>query len=555
MAAEAMNSSSSDMSAGIEEKKTPSGAVESAIGPDEGALQEVSGSGDFHRSFSARQVHIISLGSNIGSGLFIGTGKALANGGPGNMILAYLIVGTGVWANLQTLTEMTIAFPTSGNYIDYAGRWVDPALAFGAGFAEWLGWTAVFAAEAMFFIVLVNLWAEGSVPEGALLTVFLVPCLLLFLLPNKWFAWVEYFGSLVKIFLFVLIVVLSFALIGGAGPDGYVHHGEFWTELPAFKNGFSGFANAGLLAIWAVGDQVFIGVMGGEAQFPRMSMAHAANLVPFRTNFIYMLLIVFITILVPSDDDRLLSGSGVAASPFVIAVKDAGIKGIPDLLNACMIIGIVAIAVESIYLPSRILREMALQKLVPAFIASVDARGRPRWALLITSAIATTLTYMSLSTDGTTVLNWLISITSASFFLNWMIIAFTSLRFHAAIRAQNDPIFSETYSWRSKFWPLAPIWVLLVSTVLLACCLAAGIDPLGDAGFTANNFFLYIIGILIIVVFTLAYKIIYRTTWQDPATADLVTGRRTISAEEIALLDAYFSMPLWRRIGTYVKLW
>jgi hypothetical protein len=55
------------------------------------------------------------------------------------MFIAYLIVCSGVWANLQTLGEMTIAFPVSGNYIDYAGRWVDPALAFGAGFAEWLG--------------------------------------------------------------------------------------------------------------------------------------------------------------------------------------------------------------------------------------------------------------------------------------------------------------------------------------------------------------------------------------------------------------------------------
>lgn len=44
--------------------------------------------GQFHRSFSPRQVHIISLGSNIGSGVFIGTGKALANGGPGNMVIA-----------------------------------------------------------------------------------------------------------------------------------------------------------------------------------------------------------------------------------------------------------------------------------------------------------------------------------------------------------------------------------------------------------------------------------------------------------------------------------
>lgn len=55
------------------------------------------------------------------------------------MVIAYAMVCACVWAVLQSLSEMTIAFPVSGNYIDYADRWVDPALAFGAGFAEWLG--------------------------------------------------------------------------------------------------------------------------------------------------------------------------------------------------------------------------------------------------------------------------------------------------------------------------------------------------------------------------------------------------------------------------------
>lgn len=55
------------------------------------------------------------------------------------MVIAYLMVCSCVWAVLQSLSEMTTAFPVSGNYIDYADRWVDPALAFGAGFAEWLG--------------------------------------------------------------------------------------------------------------------------------------------------------------------------------------------------------------------------------------------------------------------------------------------------------------------------------------------------------------------------------------------------------------------------------
>ncbi|KAK3195926.1 hypothetical protein K4F52_000793 [Lecanicillium sp. MT-2017a] len=74
--------------------------------------------------------------------------------------------------------------------------------------------------------------------------------------------------------------------------------------------------------------------MGGEAENPRFSMARAANIVPFRVNIVYMLSVILIGLLVLSDDDRLLGGSGVTASPFVIAVNDAGIPVVPDLLNA-----------------------------------------------------------------------------------------------------------------------------------------------------------------------------------------------------------------------------
>ncbi|KAL2849455.1 amino acid permease/ SLC12A domain-containing protein [Aspergillus pseudoustus] len=505
--------------------------------------------GSLHRSFTPRQVHVISLGCNIGSGLFIGTGKALANGGPGNIILAYFAVCIGVWAHLQTLAEMTIAFPTSGNYIDYADRWVDPALAFGAGLAEWLGWTAVFASEGTFFVVLVDYWADGSVPEVALckfsIAVTLEAPLTLY----------SYFGSLVKVFLFIFNTIISLALIGGAGPRGSVKDGSTWTDLPVFKNGFGGFASAALLAIWAIGDQIYIGVLGGEAKSPRYSMAHAANVVPWRVSVFYMVSVVLVSILVPSSDSRLLGGSGSAASPFVISIDDAGIKGAPDLINACMIIGILAIALECIYLPSRILRTMALQKLIPPFIAKVDDKGRPRWALLITSVVGIILTYMSLSGKGLEVLNWLISITSASFFINWAIVAFTSFRFRAAVKAQNAPIFSGTYSWKSPLWPLAPAGALTISTLLLICLLYSSIEPLGDTGFTTYNFFMNILGILVIAVPTALYKIFLRTEGRDPAVADLVTGRRQLTPEEIILMDDHYSRPLWRRVGMYVKLW
>ncbi|KAF5013786.1 hypothetical protein FDECE_204 [Fusarium decemcellulare] len=510
--------------------------------------------GDLHRSFTPRQIHIISLGSSVGSGLFIATGKALANGGPGTMFLAYLMVCSGVCANLQTLGEMTIAFPVSGNFIDFAGRWVDPALAFGAGFAEWLGWVSVFAAEAEFFVVLLGYWGQDAVPHAALISIFLVGCLVVFLMPNRVFAWLQCFGSLVKIVLFIFVVFLSIALIAGAGPNGVYHDGAYWRDGKAFQNGFAGFATCAVMAIWAIGDQVFIGVMGGEASSPRYSMAHAANLVPLRTSLMYLGCVIFIGILVPSDDPNLLNASGVGASPFVISAKDAGLVGIPDLINVCMIIGIVAIAMESIYLPSRILRTMAIQGLLPAKIGKCDDRGRPRWALAISSFVGVVLSYLNLSNGGTTALNWLIAITSASFFTNWAIIAVTSIRFHQALRAQADKLFDQTYGWRMLAWPAPPIYLLVVSIMLLVCLFYVAVKPLGGGGFTAYNFFQNLIGLLLIVSTTLGYKLIMRTKWVDPATADLVTGRSHLTVEQIQFLDEYYSRPLWRRLLTYVSL-
>lgn len=126
-------------------------------------------------------------------------------------------------------------------------------------------------------------------------------------------------------------------------------------------------------------------------------MAHATKLVPARVNFIYITSVVLLTVLVPSNDKRLLGASSVAASPFIIAVEDAGIPGIGSILNAGMICGVLAIAAESVYLSSRILRTMAHQKLIPERLAAVDAQGRPRLALAITCAVAVLLAYLQLS--------------------------------------------------------------------------------------------------------------------------------------------------------------
>lgn len=78
---------------------------------------------------------------------------------------------------------------------------------------------------------------------------------------------------------------------------------------------------------------------------------------------------------------------------------------------------------------------------------------------------------------GVVALNWFVSITSASFFINWMIVAFTSWRFHKVIAAQDDQLFSGLYAWKSTMWPLAPVWLMTVCTLLLICCVYVGAKP------------------------------------------------------------------------------
>jgi len=73
------------------------------------------------RALSARQVQMIAIGGTIGTGLFLGTGKSLATGGPASILIAYLIVGGIVFVTMLSLGEMAAFVPVAGSFCTYAG--------------------------------------------------------------------------------------------------------------------------------------------------------------------------------------------------------------------------------------------------------------------------------------------------------------------------------------------------------------------------------------------------------------------------------------------------
>jgi hypothetical protein len=72
----------------------------------------VGGVGNTHRRLTARHVTFIGFGGGIGTGLFIGTGSALAKAGPAGLLLAYIIVGAILWCVMESLGELTTLVST-----------------------------------------------------------------------------------------------------------------------------------------------------------------------------------------------------------------------------------------------------------------------------------------------------------------------------------------------------------------------------------------------------------------------------------------------------------
>lgn len=73
------------------------------------------------RNLSPRQVQMMAIGGTIGTGLYLGTGEALATGGPASMIIAFIICGGIVFVTMLCLGEMVAFIPVTGSFCTFAG--------------------------------------------------------------------------------------------------------------------------------------------------------------------------------------------------------------------------------------------------------------------------------------------------------------------------------------------------------------------------------------------------------------------------------------------------
>lgn len=85
------------------------------------------------RHLKGRHLQMIAIGGSIGSGLFVGSGGALATGGPASMVIAFVLIGVMLYCTVHALAEMAVLFPVAGSFSTYSTRFLDPAWGFAMG--------------------------------------------------------------------------------------------------------------------------------------------------------------------------------------------------------------------------------------------------------------------------------------------------------------------------------------------------------------------------------------------------------------------------------------
>ncbi|ORX40810.1 amino-acid permease inda1 [Kockovaella imperatae] len=476
-----------------------------------------------------RHLQMIAVGGSIGTGLFVGSGQSLKDGGPAAVLLAWIIMGVMLINVTQALGEMACLYPVSGGFYTLASRMLDPSFAFAMGWNYVLQWAVVLPLEITVAGSTVQYWTT-PVPLAAWITIFMIVIFIAAAFGTLGYAEEEFWSSCLKLFVVIVFIFIGIVCICGGGPsDGdYASYvgGRYWSNPGAFANGFKGVCAMFVTAAFSFAGTELVGLAATETPDPRKTLPSAVKNTFWRITLIYITSLTIIGLAIPYTDERLGVGSGANASPFVILMDRAGIPGLNHLINVTICISVLSIGLSCVYAGSRTLTALAETGYAPRCFTYVDKSGRPLYSL-IAILVFSPLAYINVADVGSTVFDWLVALSGLSTLITWLSILITHMRFRKAWRVQGHSVEELPFRALGGYWGSA-LGAFLIVIVLIAQ-FYIGLFPLGEsvtASQRAESFFLAYLTVPIVAVFWIFGYYWKRTLPRKAHEIDLDTGRK-----------------------------
>lgn len=421
--------------------------------------------------------------------------------------------------------------PLKGISIPYfVGRFVEPSLAFADGWNYWYAYTMLLAAECTAGAIILQYWTT-AVPVAVWIAIQLIVILFLNIIAVSFFGEAEFWFASIKLITILGLIILSIVLFFGGGPNHDPLYFRYWQDPPGAFVPYLVSGNTGrFLAYWTafvragfsfITSPELIALSAGETIAPRRNIPKAARRFIWRLAIFYGLGSLAIGVIVPNDDDRLLSGtSNASASPYVIGIARAGIRGLDHVINAAILTSAWSAGNAFCYSGSRVLYSMAVNGQAPRIFSLTTRRGVPWVAVLSTLAIGC-LAFLNVSNSGAQVFTWFTNISTISGFIAWIVILVTYLRFRKALEHNG---LLETLPFRTPLQPYASYATLFFVTLLT---LTNGFQVFFPSQWSASSFLAAYITIPIFLVLYFGHKLVYRTRFAiRTEDVDVWTGKK-----------------------------
>ncbi|ANB12871.1 amino acid permease GAP1 [Sugiyamaella lignohabitans] len=499
------------------------------------------------RRLTSRHIWMISIGSAIGEGLWLGSGGSLHSGGPASLWIGFWIAASIGWALNQSIGELAVLYPVPSAFPQWTRGLVDPAAAFMMGWTYWFSYMITIPNELAGLVTVLAYW-DDSISPAVWISVFLVVLILINVFAVNVFAEAETVMSFLKFSWIIIVVVCSIVISAGGGPTHKSTGFHYWREKP-FINGFKGFLSVMPNCIFALTGIELSGVVAAEARNPKASIPKSVQSIWLRLGFFYILGSFMVTITTNPNDPNLF-GSGSSASPFVIAFKSAGLPGLAQMQNVIILISVLSSGNAAMYCSGRLLLGLAELDMAPKLFKKCDSQGRPWPGFILTTIIGGGLAYLNVDNKGSTVFGWFSNLTSLCALVVWGLIFLSSLRMRIAWK-YNGRSLSEL-PWKSSSMPYAAYWGLFWCLILIVVEFYLAVWPLG-AKSTARTFFANYVSVVLMIVVYIGAKIYYRgPLWIHRQNIDL-DKKRFIYTEEHDLPEPDAYQEIWTMIKGKIK--
>ncbi|KAI5474978.1 hypothetical protein MNV49_002131 [Pseudohyphozyma bogoriensis] len=483
-----------------------------------------------------RHLQMIAVGGSIGTGLFVGSGGALSRGGPAGILIAWVLMGAMLINVTQALGEMCIMFPVSGGFYTLACRFLDESLGMALGWNYLLQWAAVLPLEITVIGTTVQYWTD-AVPLAAWITIFWFLIIFVNLFGTLGFAEEEFWGSILKLAVVVIFIIVGVVLNVGGGPSGGLYNsylgGELWRNPGAFANGFKGVCSVFVTAAFSFAGTELVGLAASETPNPRKTMPGAVKGTFWRITVIYISSLLIIGLNIPWTNEN-LGGSGAGASPFVVMCDLARIKGLNHLINATIVVAVLSIGLSCVYAGSRVLTTLAEHGFAPGVFTYVDKSGRPLWSVVFVLAWGA-IAYVNCSDSGGEVFDWLLAISGLSTLFTWGAICLCHIRFRKAWTSQGHSV--EELPFRAMGGVYGSWFGVILIVLVLIAQFYIAIFPLGgteNSAEAATSFFKSYLAAPVVLLFWIGAFIWKRTLPKKAHEIDIDTGRKSwLTVEEM----------------------